>query len=154
MPAITNVFFNARDVDASVNDVPEPPAPWTLANIPGWVGYLALAVAIIFMVVLLIGVVYYAHKYSAKWLRQVPEHKPSQTLSASEIRRLKLGKPPRETIVPPPRAHMGADDALYRATRTNTLKNQRPTAQAQAPEIPGMRATPLPPILRPVGARW
>ncbi|KAJ7171079.1 hypothetical protein C8R46DRAFT_1262118 [Mycena filopes] len=139
MPAINNVFFNARDVDASASSSDDQPTPWTFPNIPGWVGYLALAVAIIFMVATLVCVVYFARKYSAKWLRHVPEHKPRHTLSKSEIRRLKVGKLPREIIAPPPRAHIAAAPPVVndkRAPRPASTIVQPPRAHIAAPAPP------------------
>ncbi|KAJ7020175.1 hypothetical protein C8F04DRAFT_1196998 [Mycena alexandri] len=169
-----NYLLIARDVDASATssdstsavpaeptsssspsffDAPPPP------NIPGWVCYIVIA---IFSVLLLVAI-HFMYKQSEKYLASrgdLTELKKPYKLSPSEKRQLSLGKLPRPTIAPPPSAHIAAvenaahsaEDALFHVTATNTLKNQRRAAQVL--EKPDMVAPPLPPILRPAGARW
>ncbi|KAJ7729785.1 hypothetical protein B0H16DRAFT_1734084 [Mycena metata] len=167
-----NYLLIARDVDASATssdstsassaqptsssspfDAPPPP------NIPGWVGGLILA---IFVILLMVGIRLMYKESNEYLVKRGDLFEPTKRykLSPSEKRQLSLGKVPRPTIAPPPAAHIAAadnaahsaEDALFHVTATNTLKNQRRAAQVF--EKPDMVAPPLPPILRPAGARW
>ncbi|KAJ7729758.1 hypothetical protein B0H16DRAFT_1775601 [Mycena metata] len=163
-----NHLFVPRDVDASatssdstsasptssspsVFDGPPPP------NIPGWVGWLILAIFIILLMMAIRLMYKESNEYLAK---RGDRFEPTKRykLSPSEKRQLSLGKLPRPTIAPPPAAHIAvadnaahsAEDALFHVTATNTLKNQRRAAQVF--QKADMVAPPLPPILRPAGA--
>ncbi|KAJ7776246.1 hypothetical protein B0H16DRAFT_1449684 [Mycena metata] len=145
-----NYLFVARDVDASatssdsVSDVPEPtssspsffnaPPP---PNIPGWVGWLVLAIFVVLLMVVIHFVYKESTEYTASLEKPIVPTRPSE-LSPNEKRRLSLGKVPRPIIAPPLPAHIAA------------AKNAAHTSCRVKPD---MIAPPLPPIRWPASAR-
>ncbi|KAJ7916158.1 hypothetical protein B0H13DRAFT_1871414 [Mycena leptocephala] len=142
---------------------PSPIAHGGQPNIPIWVGYIAG----VLLLCAIVAVCYFAYKASRKWRAKVPELITKSTAPINTPSKAKSAAPASSTetligatIAPPPPAYTAwADNAIPESeyarlhiTRTNTLKNQRRGVQVFAK--PSVVETPLPPILRPDGARW
>ncbi|KAJ7474124.1 hypothetical protein FB451DRAFT_1174641 [Mycena latifolia] len=137
-------FIAARDVDSSSTSsaVPTPTSSTSsesgsAAQIPGWVGYIAIAV----LACILLFVLYFAiaRPRSGSKQRVSLYNSDSKTKSASSSNETLvngLGEIP--AIAEPAAAYTaaadnaapGAEDALFHRTRPNTVKNQRRAVQS------------------------
>ncbi|KAJ6568931.1 hypothetical protein B0H19DRAFT_1256626 [Mycena capillaripes] len=117
------------------------PSPF---NPPGWLG--PLIIALVVFVLFFCYIVYRAYRKQCAAAAEAAENSSS---------------PPPPT--PPPAygaaGTLSAEDAVLRITRANTLRNSIPRASIVGAQVltalPDSTAeTSLPPMLRPVGARW
>ncbi|KAJ7694810.1 hypothetical protein B0H17DRAFT_1178502 [Mycena rosella] len=85
-------------------------------------------------------------KHAAQWKKthQAVQHTPPRRVNRSNTKTASSARDtPVKTQIPRPSAEDTAEEALFRFTAMNTLNNKRSVDE-----------TPLPPLVRPPGARW
>ncbi|KAJ6568952.1 hypothetical protein B0H19DRAFT_1256642 [Mycena capillaripes] len=151
----------SASASAAANAVP-PPTPVWLGPL-GIVALIGFVISFSYMLVVQYRKQCAAAAEATKNASMPPPRprKSSKRTISTEARRSSLST--ETPIAAPPPVYtaggtLSAEDALLRITRANTLRNSIPRASivgAQVSVAPHSTAeAPLPPILRPAGARW